>query len=250
MDYVLLQSNPIHHWVPITDEFENSTDESSIDSLTLHPIHRSSSQRSITSRCSIMSTCSANQKPQTKYKKSSRPQSLLISPPPSPGAVRLSKSIDNNFEVQSGRRRSSTSKPSRFSSSIGEEISILVPVHAKNSSKIGRFKEKLMSGKSQKTEQQTNIGDESDSESTPLVSELSTPTHSNSDNCLDQTPSSPENNSFSPSTNASKLHHYGGEHVVEMDSIDSFGLISQESSSGRSLSRQDAQEWENSETPV
>lgn len=253
-DYIILQSNPLLRWVPTPDE-PDSTDDSSIESLTLHPIHRTNSQRSITSRCSIKSSCSVNQKIPSKHKTSSRPTSLLISPTASPLPIRLAKSIDDNFtdenKVQQKGRKTSITKTRRSSSSVGEEISIPVPVTSAKS-KFGRLKEKLLSSKSQPTEQQVTTGEaESDGESTPLVSELSTPTHSNS---FDQTPSSPDYNTFSPSSNASGLHNYskivGEEHIIDVDCSDSMVLSSQESSSGRSLSRQDAKDWENPETPV
>lgn len=245
-DYVILQSNPLMHWVPVPDE-PDSTDDSSLDSITLHPIHRSSSQRSIASRCSIKSSCSQ------KHGVVKRPTSLLISAPSSPKATR------NNQEDQSKRRSSRKSIQS-----LTEELQIVVPVPnvpTTKTGKLNKLKEKLLSGN--KSQQLQELGgkeavhttepqqQDSDGESTPLVSELSSPSNSMSDNAVSQLLTSPEGGDFSPSN---KQHpNAGGELAIDIDFGDSISLMVKESSKDTrllALSRQDAQDWENPETPV
>ena len=88
---------------------------------------------------------------------------------------------------------------------------------------------------------------ESEDESTPLVSELSTPTHSQSDSVFKHDCS--EENSSSISSNKS-LPRDGERSVEVVDYSDTVSLMVRESSHVHCLSRQDAEEWDNPETPV
>lgn len=88
-------------------------------------------------------------------------------------------------------------------------------------------------------------GGESDDESTPLVSELSTPTHSQSDSVF-RHDCSAENSS--PSSNRSLPRD--GERRVDLDYSDTVSLVICESSNAQSPSRHDAKVWDDTETPV
>uniref|UniRef100_V9IM22 Ankyrin repeat-rich membrane spanning protein n=2 Tax=Apis TaxID=7459 RepID=V9IM22_APICE len=88
---------------------------------------------------------------------------------------------------------------------------------------------------------------ESEDESTPLVSELSTPTHSQSDSVFRHDCS--EENSSSISSNKS-LPRDGERSIDIVDYSDTVSLMVRESSHVQFLSRQDVEEWDNPETPV
>lgn len=293
-DYVILQSNPLLHWVPISDDAgdDDTSTDSSLDSVTMPSIHRSSSQRSISSRCSIISSCSVNhyktpptsllhQKP-SKQVTVKRPSSLLISPPSSPKSTSRSKSTDdyNNFgsvDVLASSKRSPN--PRRSTTSLSEDITISIPVpivatsSSSVQSKFSRLKDRLLSGgKSQQQQHQhqqhgesapasvpvspTNVTEESDGESTPLVSDLSSPSLSNSDSVFKgASPDEESCDSLSPDPTIIKSHHPGSSTELHESYIGSIGLSFRESTSsssngGRGLARQNAQEWENPETPV
>lgn len=291
-DYVILQSNPLLHWVPVSDDAndDDTSTDSSLDSVAMSTIHRSNSQRSINSRCSIISSCSVNhyKTPPTSllHQKSSkqvtvrRPSSLLISPPSSPRSTSRSKSTDdyNNYgsvDVLTSSKRSP--KPRRSTSSLSDEmtISIPVPVTATSTSsglsRFSRLKDRLLSsGRSQQQQHQQpgdsaqttvpvsppNVTEESDGESTPLVSELSSPSLSNSDSVFKGTsPDGESCDSLSPDPTIIKSQHPGTSTEMHESYIGSIGFLVRESTSsssngGRGLSRQNAQEWENPETPV
>lgn len=298
-DYVILQSNPLLHWVPISDEADDDTStDSSLDSVAVPTIHRSSSQRSISSRCSIISSCSVNnyKTPPTSllHQKSSkqvtvrRPSSLLISPPSSPRSTSRSKSTDdyNNYgsvDVLTSSKRSP--KPRRSTTSLSEEITISIPVpvtttsSSSGRSKLSRLKDRILSGGKSQQQQQlqqqqqqqhgesaptslpvspTNVTEEGeDGESTPLVSELSSPSLSNSDSVFKGVTSPEEGScdSLSPDPTIIKSQHPGTSTELHESFIGSIGFLVRESTSsssngGRGLARQNAQEWENPETPV
>ncbi|CAB0040958.1 unnamed protein product [Trichogramma brassicae] len=272
-DYVILQSNPLLHWVPVSEEAlaEDSSSDDSMDSYAMPQMHRASSQRSLSSHCSVVSSCSTNNHYRTPptsaglhHKQQLRPGSLMVSPPTSPKPASRSKSTDNYAEaLRRGNRHSTTS--------LSEELGITIPVPPVTSglpAKLSRLKDKLLShGKS--GQQQTGSNDatlstseDSGGESTPLVSELSSPTCSSDTTSSMRSPGPTDNSSdsISPTTAGcssgghmsrnltSSLEHC----VLDMGAL---GLMVHESTAssangGRSLARQNAQDWENPETPV
>ncbi|XP_029043359.2 kinase D-interacting substrate of 220 kDa B isoform X2 [Osmia bicornis bicornis] len=244
-DYVILQSNPLLHWVPVTDELETS-DDSSFES-TVH-LQRTNSQRSITSQHSTRSACSFGRKDMRKgggNSNSSRPVSLVVSPPPSPRPAFRSKSTDENYVANNIPMRSTISTPMkkrRSTSTLNDEIVLSVPVPNSSLEKLTKLKDRLMG-----TLPVSPAPGESEDESTPLVSELSTPTHSQSDSVFKHDCS--EENSSSISSNKS-LPRDGERSVDVVDYSDTVSLMVRESSQVRFLSRQTAEEWDNPETPV
>ncbi|XP_016843312.1 kinase D-interacting substrate of 220 kDa B isoform X3 [Nasonia vitripennis] len=277
-DYVILQSNPLLHWVPVSDDpgDDETSSDSSLDSMTLPPIHRTSSQRSISSRCSIASSCSVNHyrspaaaalhQKSAATKQSRRPSSLLVSPPASPRPASRSKSTDDYGSDTLATSSKRSLGPRRSTSSLSEEITISIPVPhtaAIGLGKLGKLKERLLNKSPQQPQQlqqgETAVVEDSDGESTPLVSELSSPSHSNSDSVFKAaSPEDESSDSFSPidSTTIKNLHRGGNHSSTEVleHYVDSVGLVVHESASSsfgsRSLSRQNAQDWENPETPV
>nr|XP_031836382.1 kinase D-interacting substrate of 220 kDa isoform X3 [Nomia melanderi] len=243
-DYVILQSNPLLHWVPVNDEPETS-DDSSLES-TVH-LQRTNSQRSIASQLSTRSTCSFGRKDSKKAGSnaaSSRPASLFVSPPPSPRPAFRSKSTDENYVANNIPLRPTISTPikkRRSTSTLNEEVVISVPVANSSLEKLSKLKDRLMG-----TLPTSPAPGESEDESTPLVSELSTPTHSQSDSVFKHDYS--EENSSSVSSNKSLPRD--GERSIDVDYPDTVSLMVRESSHVRFLSRQDAEEWDNPETPV
>ncbi|XP_033219182.1 kinase D-interacting substrate of 220 kDa isoform X2 [Belonocnema kinseyi] len=236
-EYVILQSNPLLHWVPVQDDFE-STEGSSLGSNSLQ---RTDSQRSIVSQLSIKSTCSYNRRNSSRSA-SSRPSSLLASPPASPRPAFRSKSIDDNYTVYDPQKfqKSRNSNPN-----IGQNLPLIsMPVPVTTFGKFSKLKGRFAGSSNQNPQK----GDESDDESTPLVSELSSPAHSNSDSVF-RNDFSPDNSSdFSLSSG--KSIPKGGEQSLEFKHSDSMNLILRENSGARLLSRQNAEDWENPETPV
>ncbi|KAL7300780.1 hypothetical protein TKK_0006756 [Trichogramma kaykai] len=272
-DYVILQSNPLLHWVPVSEEAlaEDSSSDDSMDSYAMPQMHRASSQRSLSSHCSVVSSCSTNNHYRTPptsaglhHKQQLRPGSLMVSPPTSPKPASRSKSTDNYAEaLRRGNRRSTTS--------LSEELGITIPVPPVTSglpAKLSRLKDKLLShGKS--GQQQTGSNDatlstseDSGGESTPLVSELSSPTCSSDTTSSMRSPGPTDNSSDSISPTTAGCSNGGHmsrdltsslEHcVLDMGAL---GLMVHESTAssangGRSLARQNAEDWENPETPV
>ncbi|XP_076680396.1 ankyrin repeat-rich membrane spanning isoform X3 [Andrena cerasifolii] len=243
-DYVILQSNPLLHWVPVNDEPETS-DDSSLES-TVH-IQRTNSQRSIASQRSVRSACSFGRKEPRKGggNSASRPASLFVSPPASPRLAFRSKSTDENYVANNSvplkPSISTPIKKRRSTSTLNEEIVISIPVPNTSLEKLAKLKDRLMG-----TLPASPAAGESDEESTPLVSELSTPTHSQSDSVFRHDCS--EENSSSISSNKSLPRD--GERAIDVDYSDTVSLMVRESSHVRFLSRQDAEEWDNPETPV
>lgn len=196
-DYVLLQTNPLFHWVPVNNERESS-DDSSCDS-TIH-LHRANSQHSIASQRSTRSTCSHGRSRSLRRTGShcnsttisSRPSSLFVSPPPSPRPAFRSKSTDENYvgnniplkptssSIYSAKKRRSVSTLSDDTVPTISSSSSAIPISVPHASleKLSKLKDRLIGGTTSATS--AAVGD-SDDESTPLVSELSTPTHSQSD---------------------------------------------------------------------
>ncbi|XP_076752387.1 ankyrin repeat-rich membrane spanning isoform X2 [Xylocopa sonorina] len=244
-DYVILQSNPLLHWVPVNDELETS-DDSSFES-TVH-LQRTNSQRSITSQLSTRSACSFGRKELRKSggnATNSRPASLFVSPPPSPRPAFRSKSTDENYIVNNISIRSTISTPTkkrRSTSTLNDDIVLSVPVPNSSLEKLSKLKDRLMG-----TLPAAPVAGESEDESTPLVSELSTPTHSQSDSVFKHDCS--EENSSSISSNKS-LPRDGERSVDIVDYSDTVSLMVRESSHVRLLPRQNADEWDNPETPV
>nr|XP_033335869.1 kinase D-interacting substrate of 220 kDa isoform X2 [Megalopta genalis] len=243
-DYVILQSNPILHWVPVNDEPETS-DDSSLES-TVH-LQRTNSQRSIASQRSIKSTCSFGRRDLRKdggNATSSRPSSLFVSPPPSPRPAFRSKSTDENYVANNIPLKPTlptSMKKRRSTSTLNEEVVLSVPVPNSSLEKLSKLKDRLMG-----TLPTSPAPGESEDESTPLVSELSTPTHSQSDSVFKHDYS--EENSSSISSNKSLPRD--GERSIDVDYSDTVSLMVRESSHVRFLPRQDAEERENPETPV
>ncbi|XP_076638415.1 ankyrin repeat-rich membrane spanning isoform X1 [Colletes latitarsis] len=242
-DFVILQSNPHLHWVPVNDEPETS-DDSSLES-TVH-LQRTNSQRSITSQLSTRSVCSfgrRNTRRDAGNANTSRPSSLFMSPPPSPRPAFRSKSTDENYVANNIPLKPTISTPIkklRSTSTLNEEtVSVSVP--NSNLEKLTKLKDRLMG-----TLPASSAPGESEDESTPLVSELSTPTHSQSDSVFKH--DSSEEHSSSISSNKSLPRD--GERSVDIDYSDTVSLMVREPLHVRFLSRQDAEEWDNPETPV
>jgi len=236
---VLLQASPLFHWVPINDEPESS-DDSSHDSTIF--LHRTNSQRSITSQRSTRSVCSHKTLKRTGSNISTRPSSLFVSPPPSPKPAFRSKSTDEKY-MGNNIPLKTTSVPikTRCSTSIlNDEVIITVPVPKSSLEKLTKLKDRLIGNAPTNSPAPTG---ESDDESTPLVSELSTPTHSQSDSVFRHDCSA--ENSSSPSSSRSLPRD--GERCMTVDYSDTVNLVIRESLNVRSLHRQN---WDNPETPV
>ncbi|XP_017763227.1 PREDICTED: kinase D-interacting substrate of 220 kDa isoform X5 [Eufriesea mexicana] len=244
-DYVILQSNPLLHWVPVNDEPETS-DDSSFES-TVH-LQRTNSQRSITSQLSTRSACSFGRKDLKKSagnSTGSRPASLFVSPPSSPRPAFRSKSTDENYVANNIPMKSTISTPMkkrRSTSTLNDEIVLSVPVPNSSLEKLSKLKDRLMG-----TLPSSPVPGESEDESTPLVSELSTPIHSQSDSVFKY--DSSEENSSSISSNKS-LPRDGERSIDVVDYTDTVSLMVHESSHVQFLSQQDTEEWDNPETPV
>lgn len=284
---MILQSNPLLHWVPVPDDQLEEEDEetSSSDSSFMAStnvvntgiIKRASSQRSINSICST-TLIGSNKK--------NRPQSLRISPPASPKTVTrsfINKSSGDDCEDETivAKQRARNHKSRRSTSSLVEEISIPVPVIGSSFitggslGKLSRLKERFLGTKSSQPIATTSNSEilqtisapsslnnddneqSEDGESTPLVSELTSP------NVL-TSPDEESSDSLSAESSAilkgiHVVHHKSGAGSGSLEQVlvdTSLGLVIRESSSssgnGRSLllARQNAQDWENPETPV
>ncbi|KAG7210898.1 hypothetical protein KM043_016276 [Ampulex compressa] len=243
-DYVILHASPLFHWAPINDDLESSGSESSHDS-TIH-LQRTNSQRSITSQLSTRSTCSYGHRASRRSgsNTSGRPASLFVSPPPSPRPAFRSKSTDENYTSNNIPLKPTSFMPvkqRRSTSTLNDEIIISVPVPTSSLEKLTKLKDRLIS-----TLPAAPTTADSDDESTPLVSELSTPTHSQSDSVFRNDCSA--ENSSSPSSGKSLPKD--GERSLDIDYSDTVSVMIRESSQSRSFSRQDAHDWENPETPV
>lgn len=242
-DYVLLQSSPLYRWAPINDEAASS-DDSSHDSTIF--LQRTNSQRSIASQYSTKSAYS--HKPPKKTGSSisiTRPSSLFISPPPSPKPAFRSKSTDERYmgnNIPLKTTSSVSTKKKRSVSTLNDEIVITVPTSSME--KLSKLKDRLIG--TVPTESSPITGVESDDESTPLVSELSTPTHSQSDSVFRHSAET----SSSPSSNRSLPRDR--ERCVIIDYSDTASLVIRESSNDpQSPPRQDINaKWDNPETPV
>ncbi|KAL2720804.1 kinase D-interacting substrate of 220 kDa isoform X5 [Vespula squamosa] len=212
-DYVLLQTNPLFHWVPVNNERESS-DDSSCDS-TIH-LHRANSQHSIASQRSTRSTCSHGRSRSLRRTGShcnSRPSSLFVSPPPSPRPAFRSKSTDENYvgnniplkptsSLYSSKKRRSVSTLSDDTIPTISTSAIAISVPHASLEKLSKLKDRLIG-----TTSATSAAGDSDDESTPLVSELSTPTHSQSDSVF-RNECSPDNSSdISADSNKSLPHN-------------------------------------------
>ncbi|XP_032676963.1 kinase D-interacting substrate of 220 kDa B isoform X3 [Odontomachus brunneus] len=252
-EYVLLQASPLYHWVPVSDE-PGSSDDSSHDSTVF--LQRTNSQRSIASQRSTKSACSHKPLKRTGSNISTRPSSLFVSPPPSPKPAFRSKSTDekymgNNIPLKTTSSSSSSAtclkkKRSISTSTSNDEVAISIQVPTSSLEKLSKLRDRLIGGGVQNSPAH---GGESDDESTPLVSELSTPTHSQSDSVFRH--ESAENSS-SPSSNRS-LPRDGERCCVELDYSDTVSLVIWESSGdARPQSRQEPADnhWNNTETPV
>ncbi|KAL0100895.1 hypothetical protein PUN28_019347 [Cardiocondyla obscurior] len=241
-EYVLLQASPLFHWVPVNDDL-GSSDESSHDSTVF--LQRTNSQRSIASQRSTRSACSHKTLKRSGSNISTRPSSLFVSPPPSPKPAIRSKSTDercigNNISLKTTSMAASTKR--RSSSTLNEEI--VIPVPTSSLDKLSKMKDRLIGTTS--TARSPVPAGESDDESTPLVSELSTPTHSQSDSVFRHDCSA--ENSSSPSSNRSLPRD--GERHIDFDYCDTMSLVIRESLNAQSPSRHDAKIWDDTETPV
>ncbi|XP_036138721.1 kinase D-interacting substrate of 220 kDa isoform X2 [Monomorium pharaonis] len=237
-EYVLLQASPLLHWVPVNDD-PVSSDESSHDSTFLQ---RTNSQRSVTSQRSTKSACSHKSLKRSGSNLSTRPTSLFVSPPASPKPAIRSKSTDercmrNNISPKT--ILSSVSTKRRSSLTLNNEVVISVPTSSLE--KLSKLKDRLITTPTTKS---SAPGGESDDESTPLVSELSTPTHSQSDSVFKHDCSA-ENSS--PSSNRSLPRD--GERHTDLDYSDTVSLVIRESSNAQPF-RRDTKIWDDTETPV
>lgn len=245
-EYVLLQASPLYHWVPVSDE-PGSSDDSSHDSTVF--LQRTNSQRSIASQRSTRSACSHKPLKRTGSNVSTRPSSLFVSPPPSPKPAFRSKSTDekymgNNIPLKTTSSSSSSCLKKKRSTSTNDEVVISMPTSSLE--KLSKLRDRLIGGGVQNS---PAPGGESDDESTPLVSELSTPTHSQSDSVFRH--ESAENSS-SPSSNRS-LPRDGERCCIELDYSDTVSLVIWESSGdARPQFQQESADnhWDNTETPV
>lgn len=241
-EYVLLQASPLFHWMPINDE-PCSSDESSHDSTVF--LRRTNSQRSIASQRSTKSTCSHKPLKKTGSNISTRPSSLFVSPPPSPKPASRSKSTDDKYmgnNIPLKTTLPSVPKKMRSISTLSDEVVISVPVPTSSLEKLSKLKDRLIGTAPMGS---AALGGESDDESTPLVSEMSTPSHSQSDSVFRHDCSA--ENSSSPSSNRSLPRD--GERSVDLDYSDTVSLVIRESCI-KPPSRQDGEDWDNPETPV
>ena len=206
-------------------------------------LQRTNSQRSITSQRSTRSTCSHKTLKRSGSNISTRPSSLFISPPSSPKPAIRSKSTDERYmgkNISQKTTPSSVSTKKRSSSTFNNEVMISVPTSSLE--KLSRLKDRLIG--TAPTAGSSAPG-ESDDESTPLVSEMSTPTHSQSDSVFKHDCSA--ENSSSPSSNRSLPRD--GERRVDLDYSDTVSLVIRESSNAQSQSRH-AKTRNDTETPV
>lgn len=247
-EYVLLQTSPLYHWVPVSDD-PGSSDDSSHDSTVF--LQRTNSQRSIASQRSTKSACSRQPLKKTNNNVSTRPSSLFVSPPPSPKPAFRSKSTDEKYmsnNIPLKTTSSSTSlKKKRSISTSNDEVVISMQVPTSSLEKLSKLRDRLIGSGVQNS---PAPGGESDDESTPLVSELSTPTHSQSDSVFRHDCSA--ENSSSPSSNRS-LPRDGERCCIELDYSDTVSLMIWESSGGaRPQSQQELadNQLDNTETPV
>lgn len=251
----MLQTNPLYHWMPVNDEqMIGSSDDSSHDSTVF--LQRTSSQRSISSQRSTKSACSHTQLKRSGSSLSTRPSSLFVSPPSSPKPALRSKSTDerymgNNIPMKATSLSSASGvKMKRSNSTSNDEVVISIPVPTSNLEKLSQLKDRLTGGGGGASGSSALAAGESDDESTPLVSELSSPTHSQSDSVFRHDCSA--ENSSSPSSNRS-LPRDGERSFVDLDYSDTIRLMIRESRDAtRSLPRQQPidDSWDNPETPV
>ncbi|KYN04118.1 hypothetical protein ALC62_04883 [Cyphomyrmex costatus] len=238
-EYVLLQASPLFHWIPISDEPGSSDDDSTMF------LQRTNSQRSITSQRSTRSACSHKTLKRSGSNISTRPSSLFVSPPSSPKPAIRSKSTDEKCmgnNISQKTMPSSVSIKRRSSSTFNDEVVISVPTSSLE--KLSRLKDRLIG--TAPTAGSPALGGESDDESTPLVSEISTPTHSQSDSVFKHDCSA--ENSSSPSSNRSLPRD--GERRMNLDYSDTVSLVIHESSNAQSQSRHNVKTWDDTETPV
>ncbi|XP_011303261.1 kinase D-interacting substrate of 220 kDa isoform X2 [Fopius arisanus] len=222
-DYVLLQPSPIFHWAPVPDD-PDSSDESSQDSL-VH-LHRTNSQRSVTSQISLDPEASDR-----KTRGKSRPNSILISPPSSPRSSPRPRPSDDHPSVKitknticsnsSNSLRSLRPSMSRIDESVDRiEINVTVP---SPESPLDELENIVIDD--------SNQNDQSDDESTPLVSQVSSPV------CVQITSSGSNRNGDN------------GQSLVNDCSDEAVSLVIRETLDGK-LSRQNAEGWDSPETPV
>ncbi|XP_015122947.1 kinase D-interacting substrate of 220 kDa B isoform X2 [Diachasma alloeum] len=252
-DYVLLQPSPIFHWAPVPDEPESS-DESSHDSL-VH-LQRTNSQRSVASQQSIESDA-----PGRKDKPKNRPRSILTSPPSSPRASRGPRPSDDNSSQKtitkslitnsnsntslSGRSaRPSMSRIDEKIDSIEINVTLPSPENPQDSDELSNIVINDLNAQN----------DESDDESTPLVSQVSSPINVHSFNSKPQTGGNADLSRHQISCSAlgvKRAPHTGDncDNFINNCSDDSVSLVIRETLDGR-LSRQDAEDWDSPETPV
>jgi hypothetical protein len=258
-----------------------SSSDNSLDSGSLQSIHRTNSQRSINSHCSVLSKLSASyykippidtvhQENSEEQLLTRRSSSLLISPSSSLQLTTRSKSINDygvdDFLLVDSSKCSSCIRHS--SSSDGQDFVISIPVPDTSASstdsssgglnKFTKLKEKLFNV-SRSTYQEVPIesietGQNIDGESTPLVSKLSRPSHSTANKVFKTINPNIDNSLFLASTTTSSLKANELANLKRLDyytvPLDSVLQESNSSSGSHSLSRQNAQDWENPETPV
>lgn len=206
-------------------------------------LQRTNSQRSVTSQRSTRSACSHKTLKRNSSNISTKPSSLFVSPPSSPKPAIRSKSIDERCtgnNVPLNTTSSSVSNKRRSSATLNDEV--VISVSTSSLEKLSKLKDRLIGTTSQLP---VPVG-ESDDESTPLVSELSTPTHSHSDSVFRHDCSA--ENSSSPSSNRSLPRD--GERHTDLDYSDTVNLVIRESSNVQSPSRHSVKIWDDTETPV
>ena len=245
--------------MPVPDE-QDSSEESSLESTT--DLRRSNSQRSLTSQYSTRSTYSHSNRTQKKKENNTgssagggggRPSSLFVSPPSSPRPAYRSNSTDEYYGNSSSnsatvRGASTITNVNRSTSTVNatdNEITITVPVPTTSLEKLTKLKDRLIGAASSSTNSPSKV--ESDDESTPLVSEVSTPSHSRSDSVFIHSFSPENSNDFSP---VSSNLPQGGERTNDLDYCDSISLVIHEGVNERHFSKQNAEDCENPETPV
>lgn len=155
--------------------------------------------------------------------------------------------MGNNIALKNASSSVSIKKRPRSTSISNEEVVISIQVPTSNMEKLSKLKDRLIGGG---VPGSPAAGGESDDESTPLVSELSTPTHSQSDSVFRHDCSA--ENSSSPSSNRS-LPRDSERYCVDLDYSDTASLVILESSNARPVSQQGSvgdNLDENPETPV
>lgn len=229
--------------MPVNDE-PGSSDESSHDSMVF--LQRTNSQRSIASQRSTRSACSHKPLKRSGSNVSTRPSSLFVSPPPSPKPAFRSKSTDEKYMGNNIPLKTTSVKKTRSTSN--DEVVVSVQVPTSSLEKLSKLRDRLIGGGVQGS---SVPGGESDDESTPLVSELSTPTHSQSDSVFRHDCSA--ENSSSPSSNRSLPRDGERCCCIELDYSDTVSLVIRESSGDvrpRSCQESADDHWDNPETPV